>query len=130
MISYAGESNEYPRNRLMIVNNSIYNRDFKGVVVRNHKDLDVVMANNLIGGAPTVTTDSVIELVNNLTRPEHGMRDPRNYDFGLVAEATAIDAGVEFEVTPSREYVHPVQWRTRESVWRLDVGAYERCGID
>jgi hypothetical protein len=76
-----------------------------------------------------VTTDSVIELINNLMRPEHGMIDPRNYDFALLAGAPAIDAGVEFVVTPSKEYVHPVQWRPRQNVWRIDVGAFERCGI-
>mgnify|MGYP001549837877 FL=1 len=88
------------------------------------------MVNNVVGGAPAAATDSIIELVNNLTRPEHGMKDPRNYEFELVAGATAIDAGFKFNVTPSREYVHPVQWRPRQYVWRLDVGAYERCGID
>ena len=129
MISYAGESNEHPANRLSIVNNSIYNRDFKGIVVRNHRDLGVVMANNLLGGAPAVTTDSVIELVNNLTRPEHGMTDPRNYDFSLVGGAPAIDAGVDFEIAPSKEYVHPTGWRHRTEVWRTDVGAFERCGL-
>jgi hypothetical protein len=100
------------------------------MVVRNHESLDVVLANNLIGGAPVVTADSVIELVNNLTRPEHGMRDPRSFDFQLAVGAPAIDAGVEFEIAPSKEYVHPVQCRARQAVWRLDVGAYERCGID
>jgi tetratricopeptide (TPR) repeat protein len=129
MISYAGESDKHPDNRLAIVNNSIYNRGFEGVVVRNHRDLDVVLVNNLLGGAPAVTTDSVIELINNLMRPEHGMRDPRSYAFGLMAGAPAIDAGVEFVVTPSKEYVHPVQWRPRQNVWRIDVGAFERCGI-
>jgi hypothetical protein len=130
MISYAGESDKHPDNRLAIVNNSIYNRGFEGVVVRNHRDLDVVLVNNLLGGAPAVTTDSVIELINNLMRPEHGMQDPRSYAFGLVAGAPAIDAGVEFQITPSKEYVHPVRWRPRESIWKIDVGAYERCGID
>jgi hypothetical protein len=130
MISYAGESNKHLDNRLSIVNNSIYNRDFKGVVVRNHADLDVVLVNNLLGGTPAVTTDSVVELVNNLMRPDHGMQDPRSYAFGLVAGAQAIDAGVEFEITPSKEYVHPARWRPRESIWKIDVGAYERCGID
>jgi hypothetical protein len=130
MISYASESNEQPDNRLLIVNNSIYNRDFKGVVVRNKRNLDVLLANNLLGGAPVALTDSVIEPVNNLTRPEHGMRDPRHYDFGLVVGAVAIDAGVEVEIKPLREYVHPLRGHPRQTVWRLDVGAHERCGIE
>jgi hypothetical protein len=130
IFSFAGESSDHPDNRLVIVNNSIYNRDFKGVVVRNHASLDVEMVNNLLGGAPAANTDSVINLAGNLTRPEHGMTDPRNYDFSLKNSAAAIDAGVEFEIVPSREYVHPVRWRNRQTIWILDVGAYERCGID
>lgn len=130
MISFAGESASHLDNTLSVVNNSIYNRDFDGVVVRNNKDLAVVMANNLLGGAPVVTTDSIAELINNLTRPEHGMADPRNYDYSLIAAAPGVDTGIDFDIKPTREYVHPVQWRLRQNVWRLDVGAYERCGID
>jgi hypothetical protein len=130
IISFAAETNPHSDNKLSIVNNSIYNRDFKGVLLRNNKEHEAVMANNLIGGAPTVTTESKIELVNNLTRPDHGMTDPRNYDYGLVAGAPAIDAGVDVEIKPTLEYVHPLQWRERKPVWRLDVGAYERCGLD
>jgi hypothetical protein len=57
------------------------------------------------------------------------MADPRNYDFNLEPGAPAIDAGVEFPISPSKEYVHPMQWRERQQVWRQDVGAYERCGL-
>lgn len=130
MVSYAAESNERPDNRLSIVNNSIYNRDYEGVVVRNPSNLEVVMANNLLGGAPVQTTDSAIKHVNNLMLSEHGMADPRNYDYGLVDGAPAIDAGVDFDIFPAKEYVHPAQWRDRQNVWRIDIGAYERCGIN
>ncbi len=129
MLSYAGELNQYEENRLWIVNNSIYNRDFEGIVVRNPEGLDVVMVNNLLGGAPAASAAGMVKLVNNLMRPDHGMRDPRNYDFSLLPGAAAIDSGSRFSITPDKEYLHPARWRSRQQVWRLDVGAYERCGI-
>ena len=44
--------------------------------MRNHRDLDVIMANNLFGGAPVGTIEGEGQLIGNLTRPEHGMVDP------------------------------------------------------
>jgi len=130
IISYAGEAVQASGNDLVIVNNSIYNRDFQGIAVRNHQVLTVRIVNNLVGGAPLSIAGDRIEDINNLARADHGMVDPRNYDYGLVGGARAIDRGAEFAITPGREYVHPVSWRSRKSVWRLDVGAYERCGLD
>jgi hypothetical protein len=129
MISYAGEEIHHADNRLEVVNNSIYNRDFQGIVVRNHADLEVVMVNNLFGGAPAATVKGVGKLLGNLTRPEHGMADPRNYDFSLTSGAAAIDHGIQFEPKPNYEYVHPARARPRQEVWRNDVGAYEGCGL-
>jgi hypothetical protein len=129
MISFAGEDMRHADSRLVIVNNSIYNRDFRGIAVRNHADLNVVMVNNLFGGAPVATSDGDIELINNLTFAEHGMVDPRNYNFSLTSGAYAIDTGIDFDVKPLKEYVHPTQWRQRQAVWRVDSGAYEFCGF-
>lgn len=127
MISFAGEKMRHADSRLVIVNNSIYNRDFRGIAVRNHAGFSVIMVNNLFGGAPVATSDGDIELINNLTFAEHGMVDPRNYDFSLTSGAHAIDTGIDFDVKPLKEYVHPTQWRQRQAVWRVDNGAYEFC---
>jgi hypothetical protein len=97
--------------------------------VRNHADLEVVMVNNLFGGVPAATIEGEVQLLGNLTRSEHGMTDPRNYDFSLTPGAAAIDRGVQFETTPKYEYVHPTRARPRQAVSRIDVGAYERCGL-
>ena len=129
MISYAGEEIRHADNQLVVANNSIYNRDFQGIAVRNHADLEVVMVNNLFGGAPAATVKGDGKLLGNLTRPEHGMGDPRNYEFRLRTGAFAVDRGIQFEPTPKYEYVHPTRARPRQEVWRIDVGAYERCGL-
>jgi len=51
MISYAGEEIRHADNQLVVANNSIYNRDFRGIAVRNHANLNVTMINNLFSGA-------------------------------------------------------------------------------
>jgi hypothetical protein len=38
-----------------------------------------------------------------------------------------VDAGTAIAPAPQREYVHPVGWRKRQTVDRLDIGAYEAC---
>ena len=129
MISNAGEEIQHEDNQLLVVSNSIYNRDFQGLAVRNHAELNVTMINNLFGGAQVGTIEGEGQLRGHMTRPEHGMADPRNYDFSLTAGAAAIDRGVQFETMPKYEYVHPTSARPRQEVWRIDVGAYERCGL-
>jgi hypothetical protein len=129
MVSYAGEEIRHADNQLVVANNSIYNRDFQGIAVRNHADLKVIMVNNLFGGAPAATVEGDGKLLVNLTRPEHGMTDPQNYDFSLTSGAAAIDRGIQFELAPKYEYVHPTSARPRQQVWHIDVGAYERCGL-
>ena len=42
MISFAGEEIQHSDNRLVVQNNSFYNHDYRGNVVRNHANLDVV----------------------------------------------------------------------------------------
>lgn len=129
MISFAGEETRHADNQLVIANNSIYNRDFQGIAVRNHAELEVILANNLVGGAPVAMIDGSGSMLGNLTLPEHGMTDPRNYDFSLLPGAAAIDAGKPFELVPAYEYLHPASARPRRQIWRVDVGAYERCGL-
>jgi hypothetical protein len=68
------------------------------------------------------------QLLGNLTRPKHGMTDPRNYEFSLTSGSAAIDRGIEFENIPKYEYVHPTRARQRQAIWRIDVGAREHCG--
>jgi hypothetical protein len=129
MISFGGEELSHDDNRLLIASNTLYNRDFRGIGVRNHKNLDVLLINNLIAGAPIQLADGAVEEVANQMFAEHGLADPRAYDFGLVAGAYAIDGGSDAGPTPASEYVHPLGSRTRPEIWRLDVGAYEHCGL-
>jgi tetratricopeptide (TPR) repeat protein len=128
MISFASEGQPHADNRLTIASNSVYNQDFGGILLRNHGSVAALIVNNLIGGAPVSLAQSAYDAPFNLTLPNHGMADPRNHDFTLTPGAPAIDAAVEGP-TPLWEYVHPLGYRPRPTIWRADAGAHEHCGL-
>ncbi len=133
-ISFGHEGLTSEDNRLFVVNNSIYNRYEKTIYIRNAAEEPVLIANNLLGGAPAALVSGNNRAEGNLNFPDHGMRDPREFEFSLTDTAAAIDAGIvpvsEFpgiSILPEAEYVHPVSMRVRPSVAQLDVGAHEYC---
>lgn len=129
MISFAGERINPEINRLAVINNTAYNREFDGIFVRNHGPDKALVVNNLFAGAELVSTIGPGVSVNNLAHPEHGLVDWENSDFRLRPGAVAIDAGAEDYKMPVAQYRHPSQGEERKDIWRRDVGAYERCGI-
>jgi hypothetical protein len=128
MISFGAEGLRHETNELVVASNSVYNQHFRGVLVRNRNEAGVRLVNNLIGGAPVGLADGPYEESHTLTLPDHGMADPRSYDFALTGRAQAVDAGGP-GLEPEFEYVHPLRYRPRARVWALDVGAHERCGL-
>jgi hypothetical protein len=129
MISFAAESAPHKENTLVVASNTLYNRDLGGIIVRNPRQLDVLVINNLIAGVPLVLVDGPGRETANLMAPDHGLADPRGFDFNLLSGSRAIDKGSAKGPVPTAEYVHPLGWRPRLSVWNLDIGAYERCGL-
>jgi len=128
MVSFAAENLRHENNSLTLASNTIYNRDFRGIVLRNHSDAEALLVNNLVGGAPVVLAEGPHVKRGNLTLADHGLNDPRNLDFTLRPGAAAIDAAVAGP-EPEFEYLHPARYRSRPVIWRPDVGAHERCGI-
>jgi len=134
VISFGQEGLTSDVNRLFVVNNSIYNRYDKTILVRNTSETPTIIANNLIGGAPVGLVTGEYKAAGNQAFPSHGMVDPRELNFALGDIASAIDSGVELEdvsaglpVIPVAEYVHPVSMRARSLVAQLDIGAHEYC---
>ena len=119
---------------LNIVNNSFYSRQLNGTILRNATDVEALVANNIFGGAPTRILDGPGRLVSNVAGAKHGMNAPREYDFRLSEESYAIDFGTELaelgleSKLPLYEYKHPLGFRVRQQVWKIDVGAIEFCG--
>ena len=134
VISFGEEGLESADNQLFVINNSVYNRYDRTILLRNASDQPAVVLNNLLGGATMTFADGPHESDGNLALPEHGMRSPRNFEFELIDTAAAIDSGIavseygdEDLLVPSAEYAHPVSRRDRNLVHRLDVGAQEFC---
>jgi len=129
MISFAAEAAPHEKNSLVVASNTVYNRDLGGILVRNSRELDVQVINNLIAGVPVVLVEGPGREAANQMAPDHGLVDPRAFDFSLISGAQAIDKGSDDGPVPVAEYVHPLGWRSRQVVWSLDIGAYERCGL-
>lgn len=57
--------------------------------------------------------------------------DAGSYDYRLLADSPAIDAGVDpgvvegYSLAPSSQYLHPSNGKSRQPVGAIDVGAYE-----
>ena len=129
MISFAAESAPHQKNTLVLASNTFYNRDLGGILVRNPRELDVLVINNLIAGVPVVLVDGPGRETANQMAPDHGLADPRGFDFNLLTGANAIDKASDDGPVPAAEYVHPLGGRPRLTVWKTDIGAYERCGL-
>jgi hypothetical protein len=134
VMSFGQEGFKSQENRLFIVNNSVYNRYDKTIFARNVSETPAVIVNNLFGGAPSGIATGDYSGDGNRAFPDHGMANPREYDFELLDTAGAIDSGIELAtlysgipLMPLAEYVHPVSMRPRPVVARLDVGAHEFC---
>jgi hypothetical protein len=134
VIGFGEEGLITEENRLFVVNNSVYNRYEKSILIRNASDIPAVIANNLLGGATSGMASGNYTADGNRAFPDHGMINPREYDFELQDTASAIDTGIELghifselPLFPEAEYVHPVSMRPRSIVARLDVGAHEFC---
>lgn len=128
MISFGSEGILHDVNELTIASNSIYNQAYGGILLRNHSESAPLIVNNLMGGAPHQIAEGPADVGHNLVIPNHGLVDPRRLEFSLTPDAPAIDAAVDGPV-PTFEYVHPAKVRSRKPIWRMDVGAHERCGI-
>jgi hypothetical protein len=131
VISFAAEEPAYPVSELRVINNTLYNRTYNGVFVHQYLEVPTQVINNVAIGTPLALVESDhlagITREANLTRVDHGLESPRDYRFALTFDSPAVDAGTAIAPAPQREYVHPVGWRKRQTVDRLDIGAYEAC---
>lgn len=133
-ISFASERPGVEKGSFRVINNTFYNRYLDATFVANRSKLPVVVANNVLSGAPSILLDGPGYEHHNFRRPDHGMADPGAYDFRLTSDSALIDAGAdpgsdgEMSLWPQFEYVHPAAGRRRQRVGAVDIGAREFCG--
>jgi hypothetical protein len=97
---------------------------------------EIVMRNNLFVGAgtPLALENGITPLVTdegNLQTDEPGFVDAASYDYRLLVDSPAVDAGVApgigsgYDLTPMLHYLHPASTEQRPVVDAIDIGAYE-----
>ncbi len=133
LVSFGPESAEKtdPGHALYLVNNTAVNDDQEGALVNNHTNNPARLINNLFVG-PGLLAIGAAELRSNLQTDRPELRDRTALDYGLTTRSPAINRGEEPSGTPAgvpldalQEYIHPLGLRRRETVGRIDVGAYE-----
>lgn len=133
-ISFAAEMPALEQGGLWVIHNNFYNRYLDATFVANRSQLPVVIANNVLAGAPSLLLSGPGTDHNNFRRPHQGMMNPAAYDFRLMPDSPLIDAGDdpgtagEISLWPQFEYAHPAAGRKRQRVGAIDIGAYEFCG--
>ena len=130
-VSFAAENTRHGADELAVLNNTFYSRYLDAVMVKNHAEVDALIIDNLIAGAPGGILQGRGQMQNNLVLSEHGMLDPRNHDYRLGGDSPAIDRGSSVpdldDYKAAYEYVHPLGRRKRRMVATSDVGAHEFC---
>lgn len=133
ILGFGSEQTRYALNGLVVENNTFYNRYPNALAIDNRSAVEARVINNVFAGAPILSIEGKAKLEGNLHRTNHGLHDPHDGDYSLTADSASVDAGADplslGVENPIREYVHPVSARVRQQVWKVDAGAYERCGM-
>ncbi len=138
IIGYGLEGLSNPTaHHLVLANNTIVNEKGNGSFV-NIKDGTALcrMYNNLFAGPGAVLAGAaaMLDSASNL-KPgiaAAGFVNAAAYDYTLTATSPAIDGAMSppdedgFPLTPTLEYVHPIDSKQRAANGSLDVGAHER----
>ncbi len=131
VVLYKGEGATNPDLRLFVSHNTFVNDGSPNAVFVDVKTAtEVTLGNNLFVGKGTPFTlagDIPIVDLGNLQGETPGLVDVVGFDYHLLVDSVAVDAGVALapELTPDSQYVHPAQVEARPVVGAPDLGAYE-----
>jgi hypothetical protein len=132
IISYGAEGLSNTLKDLYVVNNTVVNnRSAGGIFVSTATGTTASIQNNLFAGSGTQLSGPGT-LTSNLASANPGLVNPAAYDYRLLSASPARDAGTNagvtsfgFALTPSLQYLHPMNSETRPQSGALDIGAYE-----
>ncbi len=134
ILAYGPEGLRHPRNELYVINNTFVNDYGEGgfVTVANGAGRVRIVNNIFLGpGAPV---NRPVEMRTNLTALNAGLIDRGGFDYRLLANSPAIDAGSDpgtangVNLTPVSQYLHPRRHKARQVNGPIDIGAYEFTG--
>lgn len=99
-------------------------------LANNHVD-DALDKLGMFGTATSAPADVTYSAAGNKNVGDAKLVDRAGFDWRLESDSPAINAGVDpgtahgFDLSPSVQYLHPLQGETRPQVGPIDVGAYE-----
>ena len=136
IVSYGAESAINGTQELYVVNNTIVNdRPGGGAFFDIRGGTTARFINNIFAGPGTVPTASaLITMTTNLTFPvtsSAGLVDAAGFDYHLTVGSPARNAGTDpgsaasFSLTPTSQYLHPINRQDRPVDGMIDIGAYE-----
>lgn len=140
VIAYGMEGLKHERNSLCVVNNTLvyehrHTTAFFVRVENSPETLVPILRNNLCLGKVPLTNCPKVEAAGNLlfkTAAEARLANPAQFDYRLLSGSPCIGQGVAagafdgFDLTPTRQYVHPCRSEPRPAASPLDVGAFPR----
>ncbi|MBK9108416.1 MAG: right-handed parallel beta-helix repeat-containing protein [Saprospiraceae bacterium] len=143
IISYGREglTNTGPHN-FYFIHNTVVNNEDKGILFNIQSKTDTLLSiNNIISGKLTILSgipNTTIQS-NNVVRMnivDMAFKDPANYNYYLTSISPGIDSGIiinnaflGYELMADKEYLHPVDWKSRYNDQIPDVGAHENQQI-
>ena len=145
LVSFAAEGEKNKSQGFYIVNNTFLNERGSGIFIKNlSKKTPAKIINNIFVGGGTTVLRGKGEEINNLVfdkskmleslNKKPGFQDIGNYDYRLVSDSPAINAGIDpgsangFSLAPQWQYVHTARKVKRTPVGPIDIGAYEFGG--
>lgn len=135
LLDMLSEGNAHADSQLFVASNTFVNDRGAGTFMQVPTSVPLVARNNIFAGAGTVTQHGSAVLENNLVGVDPRFFDRSSYDYRLLPESPAIDAGIAsgsgdgVSLMPTHEYVHPASARTRATSGALDLGAFEAVAI-
>ncbi len=123
---------------LYVINNSCVNKRIQSSLFVDIADGTAIanISNNIFAGvvSPEICVGPVSDFTANLIEEEIAaihFVDELNYNYNLLPESPAIDAGSAIEpgsgynLIPDKVYVHPADYGERAIHGAIDIGAYE-----
>ena len=134
IIDYGSEpATNNPDLRLFVVNNTVVNHRSAAIFVADHSATPALLMNNIFLGPGTVSSQANSVLTTNFTSSDGDpkLKDEAGYDYRLLPGSPCVDQGSDpgtvdgHPLTPTQQYVHPLQGEARPVSGALDIGAYE-----
>ncbi len=134
MVTYGLEGLSNPTNELYFAYNTLvnYRHSCNFVAVKEGADTAYIVNNYFIGGGEVLSGEA--DTVNNIkvdNIDDAGFIQPDSLNYRINYDAPAVNAALslsslgKMDLSQMKEYVHPVNYKKRESFQIMDVGAFE-----